>query len=86
MSSDAGPAQSSVSPVPEGARTPLTVVVVEDRPTDAELMMAELRRSGFDVHWTRVDTQDDFVRALQTRPDIVLADYSLPSFDAIRAL
>lgn len=77
---------SPADSVPEGVRTPLTVVVVEDRPTDAELMMAELRRSGFDLRWTRVDTQDDFVRALQTRPDIVLADYSLPSFDAIRAL
>jgi two-component system sensor histidine kinase UhpB len=67
-------------------RTPLRIVVVEDRPADAELMVAELKRTGFDVQWVRVDTQDDFVRALEAHPDIVLADYSLPEFDAIRAL
>lgn len=68
------------------ARTPLKVVVVEDRALDAELMMAELHRSGFDVHWERVDNQEDFLAALKMLPDIVLADYSLPEFDAIRAL
>ncbi|MBM4355729.1 MAG: PAS domain S-box protein [Deltaproteobacteria bacterium] len=67
-------------------QTPLRVLVVEDRPADAELMMAELRRTGFDVDGTRVDTQADFVRELKARPDVVLADYSLPEFDAIRAL
>src|SRR5690606_10662200 len=30
----------------EGMATPLNVLVVEDRPTDAELMVIELRREG----------------------------------------
>jgi len=66
--------------------TRLNVVIVEDRLTDAELMAAELRRSGFEVQWKRVDTPSSFVAALQTPPDVVLADYSLPEFDAIQAL
>lgn len=66
--------------------TKLRVIVVEDRPSDAGLMMAELRRSGFEVDWVRVETEDAFVEALKEPPDIVLADYSLPRFSAIRAL
>ncbi len=67
-------------------KTRLRVVVVEDRRSDAELMMAELCRSGFDVDWIRVETAEGFVEALTPPPDIVLADYWLPQFDAIRAL
>ncbi len=71
---------------PPQMRTPLRVVIVEDRITDAELMAAELRRTGFDLDWVRVDRSDAFIDALANPPDIVLADYSLPEFDAMRAL
>ena len=35
--------------------TPLRVLILEDRPEDAELVVHELRRSGFEPTWTRVD-------------------------------
>lgn len=66
--------------------TPLRVLILEDHPADAELMMHELRRAGFDPTWNRVETEPDFVRALDHLPDIILCDYSIPSFGAIRAL
>jgi len=66
--------------------TNLRVVVAEDRLSDAELMMAELRRSGFGLDWVRVETPEEFEAMLQPPPDVVLADYSLPQFDAIQAL
>lgn len=66
--------------------TPLHVLILEDREEDAELMVHELRRAGFDPQWQRVDTEADFLAHLDQELDVVLADYSLPQFDAQRAL
>src|SRR6185503_13369866 len=64
------------------------VLIVEDNPSDADLMEAELRRSGLDFNVQRVMTEEDFIRALQNfAPDVVLSDHSLPTFgakDAVR--
>lgn len=66
--------------------TSLHVLILEDREQDAELMVHELRRAGFDPQWQRVDTEADFLAHLNQELDVVLADYSLPQFDAQRAL
>ncbi len=66
--------------------TPLNVLIVEDRTADAKLMLAELRQAGFESHWCRVDTEADYLAHLEPVPDLVLSDYSLPQFDALRAL
>ena len=66
--------------------TPLRVLLVEDEPGDAELILIELARAGFDVTSTCVDTEAAFVAALEPAPDVVLADYSVPSFGALAAL
>lgn len=66
--------------------TPLHLLILEDRTEDAELMVHELRRAGFDPQWQRVDTEADFLAHLDQELDIILADYSLPQFDAQRAL
>lgn len=68
------------------AKIPLRVLVLEDQPSDAELMIRELRRSGFDPDWERVDTEVDYVARLASQPDVILADYRLPQMDAARAL
>jgi diguanylate cyclase (GGDEF)-like protein/PAS domain S-box-containing protein len=65
---------------------PLRVLLVEDDPLDARLIEAELRASGFTPKIVRVETEADFVRQLQGTWDLVLADYSLPQFDAAQAL
>jgi signal transduction histidine kinase len=65
---------------------PIRVLVLEDRPDDAELMMAELRRAGFAPDWRRVDNRADYLTELAAAPDVILADYSLPQFDALSAL
>lgn len=64
----------------------LRVLILEDRSADAELMLQELRQAGFDPHWRRVDTEPDYIAHLDLRLDVILADYSLPQFDARRAL
>jgi PAS domain S-box-containing protein len=69
------------------AQKPLRVLLLEDVPTDAELIRHELRREDIPYETTRVSTRDSFERALEAfDPDIVLADYSLPSFDGLTAL
>ena len=65
---------------------PLSVLILEDRPADAELMLYELRRAGFDPAWQRVETDADYLAQLHADLDVILADYSLPQFDALRAL
>jgi len=66
---------------------PLRVLLLEDVPDDAELNVAALRREGMNVENVRVETAGAFQEALTSfRPDIVLADYSLPSWDGMSAL
>lgn len=65
---------------------PIRILVLEDRVTDAEMMIRELQRAGFDPHWQRVQTEKDFLAQLETAPDLILSDYSMPQFDGIRAV
>ena len=65
---------------------PLRVLVLEDRDSDAELMLHELRRAGFAPAWRLVNSKADFLANLAPDIDVVLADYHLPAFDAPHAL
>jgi PAS domain S-box-containing protein len=64
----------------------LHVLFLEDRPEDAELILVTLKKAGFDCAWQRVDTQAAYLAALDSGYDIILADYSLPQFNALQAL
>ncbi|MGA2112536.1 MAG: PAS domain S-box protein [Anaerolineales bacterium] len=66
--------------------TPLRVLVLEERSADAEMMIAELRRSAFDVEWERAETENEYLAGLERAPDLILADYRLPQFDGMKAL
>ena len=65
----------------------LKILILEDNPTDAELVQRELRNGGIDFSPKHVETEEDFVKELKDfAPDIILSDYSLPSFDGFKAL
>ena len=64
----------------------LHLLILEDNPDDAELEVKELEREGFTVKWRRVETEKAFRKALAEKPDLILADYSLPSYDGLAAL
>lgn len=66
--------------------TPLHVLILEDRLSDAELMVHELERAGFEPHWRRVDNEADYLAQLGAAPDVILADHTLPQFGAPQAL
>jgi signal transduction histidine kinase/FixJ family two-component response regulator len=65
--------------------TPLKILIAEDSPADADLITAQLRREGFELACTRVETEADFLAALGNAPDIVLSDYAMPRFSGMRA-
>jgi diguanylate cyclase (GGDEF)-like protein/PAS domain S-box-containing protein len=65
---------------------PLKLLLLEDRPADAELVLHELKAAGFEFEVVRVDNGTDYRAALNSELDLVLADYSLPQFDALEAL
>ena len=66
----------------------IRVLLIEDSENDVLLVLRELARGGFEVTSHRVeDTKDGTRRALAEGDwDLVLADYSLPDFDAVSAL
>ncbi|MBI5961631.1 MAG: response regulator, partial [Chloroflexi bacterium] len=68
------------------ALQPLRVLILEDQPNDAELVLDQLRESGFDPEWCRVETSADYLAKLHTDLHVILADYSLPQFNALQAL
>jgi len=55
-------------------------------PADAEILVYEIRKAGFALKATRVASEAEYLAAIEARPDIVVADYTLPGFDAMRAL
>ena len=78
---------NAVVNLPLTSKTPLSLLIVDDSEPDTQLIIAELVRNGLDPAWIRVDTEDDYLRELeQNPPEIILADYSVPQFGAIRAL
>ncbi len=64
----------------------LRLLIIEDSEDDAEILRLELIRAGFDVLPRRVDTEAAYLDAIRTKPDVILADYTLPKFDALSAL
>ena len=65
----------------------LNVLMIEDRDEDAELILHELRRGGFDPHPVRIEDAGQLREALSHGGwDIILCDYTLPAFDAPAAI
>lgn len=66
---------------------PLKILHLEDLQSDAELVDRELSKGH--IHFTKVlvDTKKDYLNALRTfKPDVILSDHSLPSFNSMEAL
>jgi signal transduction histidine kinase len=65
----------------------LRALLVEDNSADAELVVRELRRGGFEVVSEEVQTVEHFRRQVRKNPpDVVLADYNLGSWRGMETL
>ena len=69
------------------ARAPIRIVHLEDDPLHAELLAALLQADGLNCEIRVVDTERDFRLALASpKVDLVISDYSIPSFNGLAAL
>jgi signal transduction histidine kinase/CheY-like chemotaxis protein len=68
--------------------TPLRVLILEDQPDDAELIRRELRLAGFELDAQFADNEAAYLARLDTppAPEMILSDYYLADFNALRAL
>jgi two-component system, cell cycle sensor histidine kinase and response regulator CckA len=70
-----------------GPERPIKVLLLEDNPTDVALVTALLEQDALPCDLHRVTTGEDFAAALKEEPfDLIISDYSLPSFNGFAAL
>ena len=66
---------------------PLRVLIVDDSEDDAELILLELRRGGYEPSSQRVDTRQAMSAAIADNTwDIAMVDYVMPEFSGPAAL
>jgi two-component system, cell cycle sensor histidine kinase and response regulator CckA len=77
----------SADPAMAAGNGHIRILMLEDITTDAALAERELSAAGIVYESVRVESKDDFIRELHAfRPDIVLADFSLPRMTGLDAL
>jgi two-component system, sensor histidine kinase and response regulator len=70
-----------------GPAVKLRALLVEDNPLDATLVVRALNKDGFDVIADVVQDEAAFTKVLRANPpEVVLADYNLPSWKGMDAL
>lgn len=68
-------------------KRPLRLLLIEDSVADAELLLAEIESSGFEVTHRRVESAQGTADALAAEPwDMVISDYNLPQFNGMAAI
>lgn len=64
----------------------LKILILEDNESDADLLCRELKKSGLNFTAKVVQTRNTYEQSLVVfNPDLILSDYSLPTFDAVTA-
>lgn len=64
----------------------IRLLILENEPQDADLMLLALKRAGFHCDWVLASNEAEFRAALSNSYDIILADYSLAQYTADQAL
>jgi two-component system cell cycle sensor histidine kinase/response regulator CckA len=64
----------------------IKVLIVEDNPDDADMVLHQLRRDGYDPVWERVEDAAAFEERLNPSIELILSDYQLPQFTGLEAL
>lgn len=60
--------------------------MLEDTPTDAELILMNLQNASLEFEYFRTEDRESYLKGLsEYRPDIVISDYGLPSYTGLAA-
>lgn len=63
------------------------ILCIEDNPNDLGLMIRQIGNSGLDFSYKQIQTKEELVQELNaSEPDLILSDFSMPSFDGMEAL
>ena len=62
-------------------KTKLNLLILEDSPDDVELEIQELKRKGFEIDYVCVDNEEDFKTGIANKPNMILVDCSIATFD-----
>ena len=65
---------------------PIRIVVVEDSPSDYDLLLLRLTADGWRASFDRVETEHALRRAVGKGCDLVICDHQLPGFNSLDAL
>lgn len=66
---------------------PIHILILEDNPTDAELIQYELQEAGISFTAKVLMAEKDYIGELnQSPPDLILSDYDLPTYSGALAL
>ncbi|BFU94929.1 MAG: protein of unknown function [Nitrospira sp.] len=66
---------------------PFNLLIVEDDAADVELVVRELKKSGYELHCLPVADREAFMQSLvEHRPDLIIYDHNLPQFSSAEAL
>jgi len=72
---------------PKPAAAPTRMLMVEDNPSDVELILHQMKRDGFEVaHRVTIDEREFRSALADFAPQLILSDFSLPNFDGLSAL
>ena len=67
--------------------TELKLLILEDVPFDVELIERELQKADIKFTSKIVDREENYLQEINNyKPDVILADHSLPHFDGLSAL
>ncbi|MFI5251255.1 MAG: response regulator [Bacteroidota bacterium] len=81
------PIESSAKMAPGTMWNDLRILLLEDNPSDAELIKIELTRGNLNFTVRIAGTEEEFIEEMSKFfPQIILADFSLPQFTAFQAL
>jgi signal transduction histidine kinase len=63
------------------------ILMLEDHEADTELIARALKNNQIKFTHKRIDNGEDFLSSLDTfKPDLILSDHAMPTFDSVRAL